>query len=199
METKICIKCRLLLDLSNFNHRSDRENQYVSYCKKCFSIYRSQYYINNKNKEKHNQRQWAKNNKDLVVAKNERFNKLNPNWRATYQNKYNKKRKTEDLNFKIATILRSRLNKALNGNYKTGSAVRDLGCSIDFLKSYLESKFQPGMTWDNWTIDGWHIDHIKPMDAFDLSNPEQQREACHYTNLQPLWAKDNLAKGPKYV
>jgi hypothetical protein len=63
----------------------------------------------------------------------------------------------------------------------------------------LESKFQEGMTWDNWSRTGWHIDHILPLDNFDLADPEQLRRACHYTNLQPLWAKDNLSKGSKYV
>ena len=88
---------------------------------------------------------------------------------------------------------------ALKGNYKNGSAVKDLGCSIDELKTYLESKFQLGMTWDNWSKDGWHIDHIKPLSSFDLTDKKQLLEACHYTNLQPLWATDNLSKGDKII
>jgi hypothetical protein len=65
------------------------------------------------------------------------------------------------------------------------------------LKLYLESKFQPGMSWDNWGRTGWHIDHIKPLALFNLSDRKQFLEACHYTNLQPLWAKDNLSKGDR--
>ena len=53
------------------------------------------------------------------------------------------------------------------------------------------------MTWENWKIDGWHIDHIKPLNSFDLTDPEQLKEACHYTNLQPLWWYDNIEKGDK--
>lgn len=94
--------------------------------------------------------------------------------------------------------LRSRLNQAIRGNHRTGSAVRDLGCTIAELKIYLESKFLPGMSWSNWSKTGWHIDHIKPLSLFDLSDPEQLKAACHYTNLQPLWAHDNLAKNNKY-
>jgi hypothetical protein len=62
------------------------------------------------------------------------------------------------------------------------------------LKIHLESKFQPGMTWENHGRNGWHIDHIKPLCSFDLTDLMQLRQACHYTNLQPLWAKENLRK-----
>ena len=103
------------------------------------------------------------------------------------------KRKTDPL-FKLKENLRIRLVKAIDREQKTGSAVADLGCSIQELKDHLESQFQSGMTWDNWSRDGWHIDHIHPLSKFDLSDPVQLRQACHYTNLQPLWASDNLAK-----
>jgi hypothetical protein len=53
------------------------------------------------------------------------------------------------------------------------------------------------MSWDNWTTDGWHIDHIKPLASFDLTDRQQLLLACHYTNLQPLWAIDNLSKGDR--
>jgi len=90
--------------------------------------------------------------------------------------------------------LRIKLYHAINRNQKVGSAVKDLGCTVDGLTSYLESKFQPKMTWDNWGINGWHINHIKPLSSFDLTDRLQFLEACHYTNLQPLWAIDNLIK-----
>lgn len=106
-----------------------------------------------------------------------------------------KKDPTSPLRVKIGTNLRSRLNKAIKGNYKSGSAVEDLGCSIDEFKSYIESKFQPGMTWDNWGRDTWHIDHIVPISHFDLSNRDELLKACHYSNMCPLWAKDNMIKG----
>ena len=72
-----------------------------------------------------------------------------------------------------------------------------LGCSGDECRKYLEAKWLPGMSWDNWSLHGWHIDHVKPLSSFDLSDRVQLLEACHYTNLQPLWAKDNLRKGSK--
>jgi hypothetical protein len=62
---------------------------------------------------------------------------------------------------------------------------------------HLESKFQYGMNWDNWSFEGWHIDHIVPLASFDLTDRKQLLLACHYTNLQPLWAIDNFSKGDR--
>jgi len=103
-----------------------------------------------------------------------------------------------DVQFKLGKRLRIRLYHALKKNHKTGSAVSNLGCTLEQFKMYLESQFQPGMTWQNWSKEGWHIDHIKPLDSFDLTDKEQLLKACHYTNLQPLWAFDNHSKGNKY-
>lgn len=107
-----------------------------------------------------------------------------------------KKKKTDPI-FKLKCNLRNRLLTAIKRNAKKGSAVRDLGCSTEFFKSYMESKFQPGMSWENWSRTGWHIDHIIPLSAFDLQDVEQFKKAVHYTNLQPLWSRDNLRKSNK--
>ena len=96
---------------------------------------------------------------------------------------------------RLAVSLRTRLNKAISIESKTGSAVGDLGCSIAELKVYLEAKFLPGMTWENRGLKGWHIDHIVPLSAFNLTNPEEFKKACHYTNLQPMWWDENIRKG----
>lgn len=108
-----------------------------------------------------------------------------------------KQRELEDINFKIKRRLRHRIYCALRFNTKVGSAVKDLGCSIEEFKQYLESKFVESMTWENY--GKWHIDHVVPLDSFNLSNREELLLACHYTNLQPLWAKDNLVKSNKIV
>jgi hypothetical protein len=68
---------------------------------------------------------------------------------------------------------------------------------MERLKKHLESLFEEGMTWENWNREGWHIDHIKPLSSFDLRKEEEQRKAMHYTNLQPLWAEENIKKGNK--
>ena len=108
--------------------------------------------------------------------------------------KYKVQRLKTDINFRISERLRNRLSLALKSNQKSGSAVRDLGCTIPELKIHLENQFQKGMTWDNWSFCGWHIDHKVPLSLFDLEDREQFLKANHYTNLQPLWAVDNLKK-----
>ena len=116
-----------------------------------------------------------------------------------YKRKYRKKRYDTDIEFKLSIILRVRIRDAIKRNQKTGSAIDDLGCSVDELKIYLENQFQEGMSRDNWKYDGWHIDHIKPLSKFDLTDPVQFKKAVHYTNLQPLWAYDNFSKGNKII
>lgn len=75
--------------------------------------------------------------------------------------------------------------------------MRDLGCSVTELRAYLEFRFQPGMTWANYGKgrSRWSIDHIRPLASFDLTDRAQLLEACHYTNLQPLWNPENSRKG----
>lgn len=99
-----------------------------------------------------------------------------------------------DIEFKLRLNLRTRLNRALKSNFKIGSCIENLGCSINELKMYLESKFKPGMSWENHTRTGWHIDHIIPLSSFNLSDKEQFKKASHYTNLQPLWYVENIVK-----
>lgn len=97
--------------------------------------------------------------------------------------------------FRAGLNLRRRLHAALKGDYKQGSAIEALGCSIEELRDKLEAQFEEGMSWDNY--GKWHIDHVRPLANFDLLDPEQLRKVCHFSNLQPLWAEDNLRKGAK--
>jgi hypothetical protein len=100
--------------------------------------------------------------------------------------------------FKLERNLRARLYHALK-NQKADKKYRTkqlTGCELPFLKEYFESKFTEGMSWENH--GEWHVDHIRPCCSFNLTNEEEQKACFHYTNLQPLWAKDNLSKGGKY-
>ena len=157
------------------------------------------YYKANKNKVKALMKVYYEASRDKRIAYSKAYFKANRDKVNAQSNNYRNNRMKTDIQFKLSRVLRRRLSKALHGNYKNGSAVKDLGCTIDELKTHLESKFQSGMTWDNWSFKGWHIDHIKPLASFDLTDREQLLIACHYTNLQPLWAKDNMAKGDKII
>jgi hypothetical protein len=98
--------------------------------------------------------------------------------------------------YKVIRNVRTRLRELIkNRSIQTSELT---GCTGKELVGYLEAQFKPGMTWDNYGIDGWHIDHIRPCASFDLTDPEQQKQCFHYTNLQPLWAADNLAKSDKW-
>ena len=106
-----------------------------------------------------------------------------------------KRRRRENPNFRIAYNLRRRMYIAVRGNAKSGSAVQDLGCTISQFKLYIENQFEPGMTWKNQ--GKWHLDHVMPLASFDLTDRSQFLIAANWLNYQPLWAKDNLAKGSK--
>lgn len=108
---------------------------------------------------------------------------------------YSQKRRKEDPQFRLTINLRNRLNRAIALDCKKGSAVKLLGCSIADFKTYISARFAPGMTWSNY--GKWHIDHILPLSSFDLNTPIELEKACHYSNLQPLWAKDNLKKSDR--
>jgi len=124
-------------------------------------------------------KKWAQENRD----------RFNATLRAIKARRY-----ATDINYRLAVALRRRFYMAVKGAARTGTAVRELGCSVVAFKEFIEKQFQPGMSWENWGRHGWHIDHAKPLASFDLTDQEQARAACHYSNLQPLWAIDNIRK-----
>ena len=214
---KSCTKCKKLQNADNFNKNCGTVDGFHSNCKKCRKIYRvskseyhqkyaKKYYIDNKlsfigyskKRQKFNKKElieyrkkYYKNNKTIILINQARYNK---NHKKTRNIKLRNRYKIEP-NYKLTVLLRTRLLKVLNRNTKTGSFIKDLGCSVEELKQYLENQFKPGMTWENWSFKGWHIDHKIPLSKFDLTVRNQFIKAAHYTNLQPLWAKENLSKG----
>ena len=153
------------------------------------------YYLKNKDtlnvKSNIYKKTWRKKNKDKIKLQDKLYHQKNK--QRIYE--YRKNKIKIDIKTKLARRLRDRLRCAIKNNQKTGSAVKDLGCTISELKIYLESKFQLGMTWGNY--GKWHIDHFLPLSKFDLTNREELLKAVNYTNLQPLWATDNLSKSNK--
>lgn len=132
--------------------------------------------------------EWKERTKKWQRDNRERF--------KDYQKNYYKKRRKDDPHFKILHNLRTRMTLALRSNNitKRNKMVALLGCSVDDFKKYLESKFLPGMNWENHSRKGWHIDHIIPCCYFDLTKLTHQIMCFNYQNLTPLWANDNLKK-----
>ena len=160
--------------------------------------YSKKYYLKNKDKMNENSKNWRKNNKE----RNREHNRKNLKIRY-YKNRkkiiernveYERKKLKTDINFILRKRLRARLKAALKGKSRSKSTMELLGVPhIDFLKTWLECKFKEGMTWENRHL--WHIDHVLPCSSFDLTKAEEQAKCFHYTNLQPLWASENLSKG----
>jgi len=115
-----------------------------------------------------------------------------------YHRTWIKNKRITDPNAKLLFYTRSSMYKVLRGLEKSAPTLKLLDVpNIEFLWQHLEKQFQPGMTRENY--GKWHVDHNIPCSSFDLSDPEQQKKCFHYTNLQPLWAFDNLSKGAKIV
>ncbi len=172
------------------------------------------YRLENPDKVSQVKKDWYKKNFDLVSLKKKAYRAAHTEEHYLRDKVYReknreillvkqaarrKKRFKSDIQYKIRLALRGRISMAVRRGTKGGSAVRDLGCTIGELKMYLEGQFKDGMTWDNWSVRGWHIDHKVPLAFFDLTDREQFLKAVHYTNLQPLWALVNLRKSAKIL
>lgn len=142
---------------------------------------------------KASQRKYFENNREML---NEKSN----NWKKQNREKWNgyiKTFKQNNPNYMLSEKLRSRIRNALRGNPRSSDIQSLLGCSYSEFREYIQSKFEEGMAWHNF--GEWHIDHIRPCCSFNLSDPLEQAKCFHYTNMQPLWAKDNLQKHKKIV
>ncbi len=119
--------------------------------------------------------------------------------RRKYFRDYQNKRNKEDIGHRLAGSLRARLRAAFKAKNttKSFSTVQLIGCTIPELKKHLKSQFSKGMNFKNY--GKWHIDHIRPINSFDLKVISQQLECFHYSNLQPLWEQENLRKGAKEI
>ncbi len=156
-----------------------------------FKEYAKKYRLKNRDRIRAKYKIYYQKNRLEIINRIKRNAKEDPEKRRVYTR--NKHR--TDIQFRLATNLRHRLNMAIRADQRKGSAVRDLGCSILHLKEYLESKFEVGMSWENYGLRGWHVDHVIPLSLFDLTNVEQFKKAVHFSNLQPMWAGANISKG----
>jgi len=175
---KKCTKCKVIKSKSEFHKQKCKVDGLRYNCKLCRKDKAANFFKVNKVKILTKNKTHYETNKEEILAKNKIY----------WQNKYH-----TDINFRLAVTLRTRLYGAIKNDHKIGSAVNDLGCSIKELKIHLENQFEEDMSWDNY--GEWHIDHIKAISKYNLSNKKELLKACNYNNLQPLWAIDNLKKG----
>lgn len=171
-------------------------NYYITHREEYLS-YSKEYRRNNREKLRIRNAEYYRRNKHKWQIRGPIYRKNNPEKLAIWRRREYIAKKL-DPNRLLRVALRSRINKVLRGHRKYERTMRLVGCSSDALRLYLEAKFLPGMSWSNYGVHGWHIDHIRPCASYDLTDPIQQAQCFHYTNLQPLWAKDNLRKGASW-
>jgi len=137
---------------------------------------RNKWRTENPDKDRSSSRRWRDNNRD--------------EWNAYFR------RRNSTREGRIHLAVRNATRRiAGTGGARPDRSLGLLGCTLTEARLHIEQQFRPGMTWDNH--GEWHIDHVRPLASFDLSDPEQVRACAHYTNLQPLWAVENLAKGAR--
>lgn len=189
MNTITCTRCGDVKPATTEFFHVKKDNKYGLrlLCKPCKKEIDRERYEQNREKMRMMNKEWVAQNRDRIRD-------------------YNNKRYHEDPNVRMTKILRRRIHSALQDTQacKSSSSMDLLGCTIEECRKHLEGQFQEGMTWDNYGnpngdhTECWHIDHIRPCSSFDLTDSEQQKECFHYTNLQPLWAAENLSKGARY-
>ena len=206
-DTKKCSKCLKSKQFSDFYKKRGGKFGVEGRCKECRSKIDFIYTRENQDKVKQSRKRHYKSNLQKVKAKQAIYRTKNREKLRLYYRKFDKlnrnkitsrerRRYASDPNFKLKKNLRNRIRLALQNTAKQTSTDLLLGASTKQVRQHIESQFQSGMTWDNY--GEWHIDHRLPCASFDLSNPDEQKVCFHYTNLQPLWAKDNLSKGAKH-
>lgn len=197
---KICTKCKLEKDESCFSKRSEVRSGLQSHCKECRAIPAKTYRRENQLIRRENLKKWRIENPEKVrehyLPRREALIKKAGEWKARNPDavRAHKRRHANKPLPRLRRLLRGRIRSALKGIDKSAYTIELLGCPVTWLEVHLESLFKSGMSWENYG-PVWHVDHIKPCAKFDLTNPEQQKICFHWTNLQPLFAKDNLKKG----
>jgi hypothetical protein len=194
--TKVCTKCNEEKNETEFPFRNDNQ-KYRSWCKICEAERVRIYASENKGSVKVSRAEYFQKNKKKLIDWQKGWVQRNLEAHREYHRVYSGDRYNNDVNFRLANVLRSRVFSAVKsgGGEKAKKTMELLGCSVQHVRDHLESQFTEGMTWK--TQGEWHIDHILPCASFNLEEPEEQKKCFHWTNLQPLWAKDNITKGDR--
>ena len=219
MESKVCSKCKQEKKVCEFGNSKSSKDGLLYCCKKCNNKRSVEYRKNNPEKVLEITRNWTAKNPEWVYNRHKKWrdenrelaNEIKRDWlnknpekRKQYRENYKprkreqrKERRNTDPIFNLTNRMRGRLRKYLIilNITKTNKTFEIVGCSPQFLKEHLEKQFVDGMTWENRSE--WHIDHKIPLSS--AKTEEELYKLCHYTNLQPLWAEENLKKSNKNI
>lgn len=195
---KKCSKCKSILHLSNFSIQKSAICGYRSTCKKCRAILEADYnkiwIKNNKESKAKIDKTYREKNieKIKLYKKSDKYKQI----KALSDKKYYEKIKKDPkklLNAKVKSAMSTSIKFLKNNHY-----FEILGYNVEDLKNRLENTFLIGMSWNNYGINGWHIDHIKPLVLFDLTKESEFIKSWELSNLQALWASENCSKGSFY-
>ena len=211
--TKTCSKCKEVKTVAEYYKANKNKSGINSQCKACILLYTRKYRLKNKEQTRETCKKYKEKNRKKINARRMEYYYANKEKVVEQKKKYYNSNKKEVIKrvcayhknklktnptYKLIHNLRRRAHLAIKGNYKADTTKAMLGCTYEEARAHIEAQFTEGMSWDKMGRYGIHIDHIRPCASFDLTDPEQQRECFHYTNLQPLWAEDNLRKSDRW-
>lgn len=204
---KICVKCNIEKSLENYTREKNTKDGFRGECKDCRKAYRD----SRKDEIKKYHQKRYQDNKEEYDRRSKKWRKEHPDydkeskiqWFKDNREKVNKKKKElyhskkNDPLYNLIYRVRNRTKNAIRAKrFRKDFKYPDyIGCTREELKLHIEKQFTEGMTWDKFLAGEIHIDHIVPIGK--AKSPEEVFKLSHYTNLQPLWAKDNLKKGAR--
>jgi transposase-like protein len=214
MNEKVCSVCKNKQDVENFGKLKSSKDGYRYDCKSCRRKYREEnktaikekqcdYYNNHKIELLNKNKEYRKNNLTIINVQRKEYRNRpeikehqkikNKEYLPIRKERIKVLRKT-NINFKVSEILRSKIHKMIKG--KKTSYQNMIGCDLEFLKKWIEYRFSENMTWSNLG-SVWQIDHILPINSFNLNNENEKKICFHWTNLQPLDSYTNQSKSDK--
>lgn len=191
--SKICCRCKVVKSKDSFAKNKRIKDGLHTHCRDCHKVD----YQNTKDYQKNYAKQWVYDNKERHSSRQKEYFQENKKSLVNKHLMYTKARRANDPIYALKHNMRSRITEffKLKGSKKQYKTEHLLGCDFKEFKNYLESKFEPWMTWENRGLFngspdcGWDVDHIVPLSL--AKTEEDVVRLCHYTNLQPLCSYNN--------
>lgn len=182
---KKCTKCKIEKPLTEYCKDNSTADKLTYYCRDCRREWKKKWYDKNAEKERQNAKEWRENNRERRKQT-----------RREYEHRRYHNDPSHKLKVNVVNYINRGLEKVMQGKWKRSKKAEEiLGCTIEQFKEHIEKQFKPGMTWENNTVNGWHLDHITPKSI--AQTQEEIYELHHYTNFQPLWYDENIRKSNK--